>query len=213
MAIDIIPKSLYPFVPKYLGVPALLRSGAQILDTITLGVFGLSDALSQLIGAESTGWGVFDPSGAPIADFDSLFAVGYQNDSKVSNYPLEQGAFSSYNKVETPFGVHVTLRCGGTQERRAQFLASIEYARRSLLLYTVVTPEFTYQNVNFTGLGVTRSTREGAGVIIAELTGEEVRQRANAAYSKPKDATGYDPSDLGQIQTYDDATLDTSGVV
>ena len=213
MPIDLIPKSLYPFVGKYAGVPALLRSGARILDTITLGLFGIGDALSQLIGEGSTGWGVFDPSGQTIADYDSVHAVEYQNSSKLSNYPLEQGAFASYNKVETPFGVRVTLRCGGDLQRRAQFLAAMETARRGLLFFTVVTPEYTYQNVNFTELSVRRTTAEGAGIIIAELTGEEVRQRANAAYSAPKDASGYGTSDLGQVQTVDDSNIDVSGVV
>jgi hypothetical protein len=213
MPIDIVPKSLYPFVPQFAGVPALLRSGAQIFDSITLGVFGLGDVLSSIIGPDVSKWAVLDPSGTPIADYDSVFAVGYQNTSKTSEYPLEKGAFASYNKVESSFSVHVTLNKGGTEAERAQFMAAVETARRSMLMFTVVTPEFTYENVNFNSLSVSRTTENGAGMVSAELVGLEIRQRANAAYSQPKDPSAYDPSNLGQVQTYDDATLDTSGVV
>lgn len=213
MPIDIVPKSLYPFVPKALGVPPLLRSAAQLLDTATLGYLGIGDALSQLIGAEPIRWGVFDESGGKIAPYDSVYAVGYQNESKISNYPLEQGAFASYNKVETPFDVRVTLHCGGSEDDRAQFMASLETARKSLRLFTVLTPEFTYKDVNFTGLDISRRREEGVNMIIANLIGVEVRQKANANYSAPKGDAGFDAQDLGQVQTVDDVNIDVTGVV
>lgn len=206
MAIDFIPKSLYPVVPQALGVPALLRSGAQLLDTRTLGFLGVSSAINQLIGAPLVEWGVFDSSGNFIADYDSVFAVGYVNDSRVSDYPVEQGQFASYNKVHNPFDVRVTLKCGGSEDRRALFLAKCEAARKSLAGYMVVTPETTYENVNFTGIRWERTGDGGATLLTVELVGREIRSTtAKASYS--------DQMNLGTVQTVDDPSFDASGIV
>lgn len=212
MPIDPIPKSLYPVVPQALGVPALLRSGAQILDTITLGKLGIGDALTSIIGAEPIKWGVFDADGKSIGDYDSLVASDYQNESRISDYPVEQGSFASYNKVDNPFDVAVTLNCGGDEARRAAFLTACESARKSREFYTVVTPEYTYKNVNFIGLNYRRSLRDGAYMLSVQLVGREVREK-NAANSSPKDPGASDMSQSGMVQTVDDPGFDTTGVV
>lgn len=213
MPIPTIPKSLYPLVPNSAGVPALLRSGARILDTITLGKFGFGSMLDDLIGAEPVKWGVFHSLQVKIADYDSVYAVGHQSESHISDYPLELGAFASYNKIQVPFDVTVTLNCGGSEEKRATFLSDLEEARAGLYLYSVMTPERTYENVNFTGLNVQRSLREGAHMIIAQLIGREVREVASAAYSKPKEPAAYEVQAQGQVQIISDPTFDATGVV
>lgn len=212
MPFEIVPKSLYPLVPNAAGVPALLRSAARLTDTATLGYLGLSDSLSSLIGAEPVKWGVFDSSGAKIAPYDSVYETAYQNDSRVSDYPVEAGAFGTYNKVESAFQVMVTLTCGGDEATRANFQTALETARRSLNLYTVMTPDRTYYDVNFTGLNISRTLREGAYLISAQLSGREVREIAQAEYSAPKDIGAYDPKEQGQIQVISDPTIDASGI-
>lgn len=205
MAFDIIPKSLYPVVPQALGVPALLRSGAQLLDTVTLGYLGASDALNSIIGSEPIKWGIFDNGGNLIGDYDSVLAVGYQNDSRISDYPVEQGQFASYNKVDNPFDVNVKLICGGSENRRATFLAACEMVRKSLQGYSVITPTATYQNVNFTSISTENTTQEGANIAIVTLTGREIRNTPTASYS--------DSTNLGAVQTVDDPNFDASGIV
>lgn len=212
MTIDIIPKSLYPVVPQALGVPALLRSGAQLLDTITLGYLGVGDALSQLIGNEVVRWGVYDESGTTIGDYDSMLAAEYRNESAISDYPVENGAFASYNKVDSPFDVVVRLACGGSDLRRAAFQAACEVARGTLRTYTIVTPTRTYESINFIGISVQNSRSEGANLLTVELTGREVRETASAQQS-PKSASAYDTVDQGLIQTVDDPSIDISGIV
>lgn len=232
MAIPTIPKSLYPLVPKALGVPALLRSGAQLLDTLTLGYLGIGKALGSLIGSEPVTWGVFDQDGRTIAPYDSVFAVGYQNESRLSDYPIEQGSFATFNKVAIPFDVVVTLTCGGSDAHRAEFLASLEIARAGLRSYIVLTPDRTYRNVNFTGLNMQRSAREGATLLTVQLLGREVREVSGAIYSQPtiaqqeatsgipaatigtpKNVAAYATKDQGLIQTVRNTALDSVRIV
>lgn len=213
MPIFTIPKDIYPLVPNAPGVPTLLRSAATILDTITLGYLGLGDALTSLIGAEPIKWSVIDASGQKFAPYDTIFAVGYQNDARVSDYPVELGAFAAYNKVEAPFDISVTLMCGGSEEDRAAFVAAVERARASLDLYTITTPEYTYRNVNFVSLSMQRTARDGAYLIIAQMTAREVRQKASAAYSTPKNIGAFDVQAQGQVQIISDPSFDATGVV
>lgn len=208
MPITPVPRQLYPLVPQAPGVPAVLRSAAALADTVTLGYLGLSDRLSDIIGAETVKWGIFDSNGAAIADYDSFISSDYQNPSSISKYPVELGGFNSYNKVESPYEVMAILSCAGGEERRATFQAKIEAARRSLQLYSVFTPTRTYADVNITTVAIRHELTEGANVTRAILSCEQVRQRAQANYSSPLNTL-----DNGQIQTVDDVNIDTSGVV
>ena len=186
MTIDVIPKSLYPLVPSLPGVPAVLRSYARVFDTATLGYLGIGDALNSAIGSEPVQWGVFDTAGKSIADYDSFNSFRYRNESAVSTYPLEQGGFATYNKVDSPYDAVVTLACGGSGARRAAFQVAIETARRTLQLYTILTPEVTYISASIVAIDVQRQERNGSHIIIANLHVQEVRQKTTAAYSSTK---------------------------
>lgn len=213
MTIDIIPKSLYPLVPQAPGVPPLLRNVARIIDTVTLGYLGVSDALNGIIGAPAVKWAVFDDSGTPIADYDSVLAFGYQNEFRISDYPVEQGQFASYNKTNNPFDVVVTFTCGGSDERRTAFLTALENAKESLQTYTVTTPDYSYRNVNFVGIRTQRNSREGVTLLTVEMAGREIRNTGVSTFPTPKSDAGYPIVEQGMIQTVDDPNFDDSGVV
>lgn len=59
------------------------------------------------------------PVVASTIEFD--FEANYH----ISDYPQEQGAFQSYNKVQMPFDCRVRLACGGTIAQRQAFLNSL----------------------------------------------------------------------------------------
>lgn len=202
MPMDIIPKALYPLVPNAPGVPTLLRNAATIADVLTGGYLGISDALNNLIGADPVQWGVFDDAGNPIALSDSVISVDYRNGSRISDYPVEQGAFASYNKVANPYDAKVRLACGGTEDSRADFLDALEVATASLNLYTIVTPERTYLNANIESMDYKRESMNGAYMIVVDLYLREIRETATAAFSAAQEPSGADPQSQGQVQTF-----------
>ncbi|MES2348874.1 MAG: hypothetical protein V4641_15040 [Pseudomonadota bacterium] len=211
MPIDIVPKALYPLVPKLPGVPPMLRAGAQIFDTITLGFFGASDALNSIIGTGQSNWGIVDEAGNPIAAYDSFTAMRYRNESQISTYPVELGGFVAYNKVANPYDIQVVLTCGGSEARVSQFLVDIQIMQESLSLVSIISPEFTYESANITGIDYARTQSEGSHMIAATLTCVEVRQTARADFSTNKNPEADDPKSLGQIQTVDDPDIDVTG--
>lgn len=211
MPIDLIPKPLYPLVPQVAGVPALLRGGAAIFDTLTFNTIGFGDALGDVIGTDPSKWGVFDDQGTPIADYDSVFSVDYTNNSRVSNFPVEEGGFTSYNKVATPYDVEVILNCGGSPARRSACLTALQLARDSVDLYSIFTEIDTILNANCVNLSYRHAAEEGAAILTARLQFLEVRNTATANFTNPKVPNAFDPQSGGQLQPVEDQTIDTSG--
>lgn len=203
MPILTVPKSLYPVVPQLPGVPALLRSGATILDGLTLGYLGFGDALSDLIGADPVKWGIFDQDGQPVADYDSVFTMDYNNDSTISEYKVEEGGFTSFNKVDNSYDSVVVLNCGGSESRRAACLIALQQARASLDLYAIFTPTDTILDANIIGLSYASRATEGSNMLTAHLLLKEVRKNATATFSQPSTASAFLPRAQGQIQTVD----------
>lgn len=207
MPLPIIPKNLYPLVPNVAGVPALLRNSLRILDTLTLGALGIGN----ILGDEPIRWGIFNSNGDSIAVFDTIISVDMRDSCRVSNYPVENGSFKSYNKVENPYDARVVMTRGGTEAQRKEFIDSLTAAKKSLELLTIVTPEATYNNATIEEFDYIRETNNGAGMIKAVLTIIEVRQIAAAKYSAPKSISAADLQSQGQLQPIPDTTIDASG--
>lgn len=212
MSFPTVLKSLYPLVPAVNGVPAVLRAGAQVFDTITLGFFGAGDLVNSIIGSEPVLWGVFDSRGQPIADFDSLVSMDFRNENRVSDYPIEEGSFASYNKVDTPFTTQVMLSCGGDMTRRAAFQAALRAAVKSLTLYTVVAEDGTFENCNLVSIDWTRTSQNGAHKIDAFCEFREIRQRGTTAFSQTAEPQGADTINQGQVQAVDDPSIAVEGL-
>lgn len=120
-------------------------------------------------------WGIFDQNGNAIIEADSVFGVEYARDFHISDYPQEQGAFESYNKVKVPYQAKVTFLISSSVDDRSTFLTALEQAVASLDLVTVVTPEITYPSANLTHMGYRREARQGATLLRVEVWCEEVR--------------------------------------
>lgn len=202
MPMPIIPKALYPLVPNLPGVPVLLRSGAVIVDALTGNLFGLTDAFDSFFGTNPIQWGIFDESGNQVVQADSVVSLAARNGTRLVDYPLEEGAFATYNKVAEPYFIRVRMTRGGTEEQRAQFLLDLEAASASLELYTVMTPEITYTRANIEGFEYIREARNGANLITADIALREIRNTVTTAFNVPKSIDGADQQSAGQVQTF-----------
>lgn len=203
----------YPDVPPYPGVPALPRDpalsftlpipitaqtvvsftstaqqlAAGNLDGIVTGeldtLMGTGDGVSSESDLQLQRWGLFDENGEPVLRPTSFLGLEYRNSNRVSNYPLEQGAFESYNKVADPFDLVVGFAHGGDLGERADFLARVLELSKTLDLYTLVTPEETFQSVNIQRYDYARKTTNGASLIIVNLFLTEVRINTDSEFT------------------------------
>lgn len=176
----IIPKPRFPNVPKLPGVPQLLRS--PLFPASPSPVLGAAIALGRLWQSLFTQplWAIYkkaevaeiDDDGIegvtvtaerqPVIVPDSFLEFGYRNEFTISDYPIQDGGFVSYDKVSNPFETNVKMSKGGSQQERKKFLDSIENIIGTMDLYDILTPEKTYLSVNVTRYEIIRQGTVGA---------------------------------------------------
>ena len=213
MAMPNLEVPQYPDVPNVAGVPPLFRDpDAPPQPDPTLDMSDGSDLPSTPIAPI---WGIFNADGDKLAIADNIPGFDYHGSSRISDYIQEKGAFASYNKVQRPGEARVRMTKGGSLMDRQDFLEAIETAKQSTDLYSVVTPERTYPNVNVEEYSIHRETRNGATLLTVELVLLEIRQTGTAQFSQSADGTqapmalpadqvqnpaSADPVSLGQVQ-------------
>jgi hypothetical protein len=155
-----------------IGLPTIPNFAPSVSGALLS--FGGAFLINQIFGNY---WGIFDQSGFPILLADNVTRVGYQDSSKVSSAPVESGSFAHYNKVISPNSVTVqmTKGSGGVMERGA-FLGIIKALAGSTDLFTVITPEAIYPNVNITSHDYSREATDGARLLKVNLHLEEIRE-------------------------------------
>lgn len=197
MPITPIVVPAFPNVPFVLGVPALLRDILNLPANPPLGPF--VDGPGVTSNQFGPTWGIYDADGGLAIDPDSVIAVEYRNDHRISDYPVEEGGFESYNKVTVPYDVRVTMTKGGTDSDRAAFLADCEALAATLDLFTVVTPEVSYADLNPTHFDLSRKRERGATLLTVEMWFEQVRNTATATYTSTKTASGASTLNNGTV--------------
>lgn len=183
-----------PNVPNVPGVPALASYAAQTIALI------FSDVVSALGIFGSPGWDV-QLNGVSVLDFDSVVSFSFKQDSPVSDYPVEDGGFQSYDKVQLPAEIRLSVAAGGSVARRASFLQSINDEFNTVDLYDIVTPEEVYASFNFTRREVrTRESDRGVGLIIVELTFTQIRVTTTTTFSNTQQPGYGSDQNIGSVQ-------------
>lgn len=207
---------LYPFpdVPIAAGVPSVVRSAVTSQPAnLILGTVGstLLDALQS-----QQQWGIVDADNNPLLGstglnlVESLVSqptilstvdVSYIRETRSANFPLEEGSFASYNKVQTPASPTVTLALSGSSDDRTAFLNALEVACISTNLYSVITPEIQYIGYSLDRFTYKRSAGKGATLLTVEIALEEIRQ-VSAAYTTASPITNpQNPAATSQVNS------------
>lgn len=153
------------------GLPSLSSGAANLF--VTQLVLLTADAILGLLGFQQQ-WGIFS-NGAPVVEADNVVSFDFRQDFSISNYPVEQGSFASYNKVQHPQEMKFRFSTGGSNASRQAFINSIQAVIADTNLYDVVTPDAAYTNLNFTHWDYSRSADRGNGLLVIDVWCEEVR--------------------------------------
>jgi len=141
------------------------------------------------VGTAAPVWGLFDADGVQALQPDTFLGIEFRNSSRLSDYPLEQGAFESYNKVANPFDLVVGMAIGGSEAARTDFLARLRAMEDDLNLYTLVTPEEVFESVNLERYDYSRKQHNGATLLTVNLYLKEIRINLKSEYvTSPEDA-------------------------
>lgn len=149
-------------------------------------------------------WAVIDESGSRICDYDSIDDLSADSQSVVPTEPQENGALYAYDKVSQPAQAHLALLFSGDVAAQTAALAKLEAARKSLKLFTIVTPYRVVERMALIGISEVRASSGGMNLLTAELTFQEVKV-ANISGAtvewKPANATSANQVDVGKKQS------------
>ncbi len=159
--------------------------GAPLLQNPLVGgtLAAAAPILSRIFNGLVVQWGVFNSSGNLAVTPDTFIGVEGIVPNTLNDAPLEQGSFATYNKVKIPDRVTVRMATGGTIANRANFLATLKQMVADLNLYSIVTPEQTWQNMNMVTYDLRREAFRGAGLVMVNCLFEEVRAIQSVSYS------------------------------
>ena len=110
-----------------------------------------------------------------IADFDTFISFNGKHESQIVQNAIEEGAFRSVNKIRKPNTCTVELSKGGLQSDIQLVLDNLKKYKDSTDLLHVVTPFGVLEDVNLIGLDYTFKNGEGASMLNAKLTLQEVQ--------------------------------------
>lgn len=156
------------------GAPKLLNGQ---INPAVIGLLG--NLVNSLINLRfpAPNWGVFLPGTTTKAfDVSSVSELDIGGESAVSDYPLENGTFTSYNKVVMPNVFAIRLTRDGSETQRAAFLTWLATNKDALTLFDILCPEATYTNATLKSYRVSRSSSSGAAMVLADCIFQEVRQ-------------------------------------
>lgn len=195
----------FPNVPFATGVPLVQRAPAftQALQAVSLGVSLLtSDRYSNASMFDGPQWGIFDRDGNPVVQPDTILGMEYREEYQVADYPLERGGFSSYNKVAVPFDVRIRMAVSGSQGERADLLTTMQQIAGSLDLFTVATPDISYQSATVNHYDYRRETRNGGvSMVVVDVWLQEIRETGTTQFASTKQASSQLPQQGGNKQS------------
>ncbi len=186
----------FPNVPDVAGVPPLARDPLAAPFIVILLV---ADAVLLFTGLTIKSWGLFQ-DGIPLITADSVVTMGYKQDWSISNYPVEGGAFETYDKVQLPFEIRLQFSKGGSSAAKAAFLQSISQIAGNTQLYDVYTADAIYNDVTIMRYNYDREALKGVGLLVVDVYVIQVSVTATQQFSNTVNPASASPSSTGISQ-------------
>lgn len=187
----------FPNVPNVPGVPPLLRAPGISAAALILLTSDLIAGSFTILGQPR--WGIFR-GGVPVIVADNVVSFDFKRDWSIADYPIEEGGFETYDKVQLPYDVRIRFSTGGSESDRQAFLNSIAAVADTIDLYDVVTPEAIYQSVNISHYDFHRTSTNGVGLIVVDIWMTEVRITATAAFANTQQPNVAGGQNQGAVQ-------------
>jgi hypothetical protein len=165
----------------YNGIPVVAASAANLLGFGS--IINTLNTLTSLVGVT-------------IEDDFSIVDFSYKQDWAIATYPVEDGGFQSYDKVQLPFDVRMRVAAGGPAANRQSLIDILADSSNSLKLYDAVTPEQVYPSCNIVHVDYARKSHEGLGLLVADVWLQEVRVTSAAFFANTQQ-----PGSAGQVST------------
>lgn len=157
------------------GVPNLLKNAPKAIGITLLG--NLVNQVWDFLFPAPT-WGVFNVGTTDIAiAVSAIIEQDVSAEARVSDYIIQSGSFTSYNKVRNPDIITIRMTKDGGDVSRQELLAWLDKNTTDTSLFDILSPEWRYPNVTLVAYRLSRSARSGAAMIVADCLFQQVREK------------------------------------
>lgn len=154
-------------------------------------------------------WGLF-LNGESVIVADAVATFSFKQEFSVSDYPVEDGAFASYDKVQIPQEVRFRFTSGGSQSNRQALIDSVKaIIGDTENFYTAVTPEHVIENMTATHWDYARNN--AVGLISIDVWAINIQVPSSTPnFQNTQSPSGASQQPGGSVQTSSTPTTDTS---
>lgn len=148
----------------------------------------------------------------PLCIPSSWGEFSVQEESAISDYPQEKGAFQPYNKVRRPKTVTVSLTKTGSDLARFAWLAMIEQqeAEFPTQLYTIISPEAIFVDYTIQRLAYNKRPDRGSNILHLDIVFMRVPQIGTSASGDTVAPKSGPVQQIGQVFTRAVAAAETA---
>jgi hypothetical protein len=174
----------------YQNGQAVIQPANQFTGLLTSAVGTLAE-IASIVGV---------PNLVPVVA--STVSFEFAQDWPISDYPQEQGAFQSYNKVTLPFDVKVRLTCQGDEAARQAFLTTCLgiAGANAPAVFDVQTPEIVFTSCSATHINWRREADQGVTLIVVELWFKQIAVTTATTFENTQQPGDASPQSLGNGQ-------------
>lgn len=152
----------------------------MIINAVSLVTADVLSILGGLGGGPQ--WGLF-LNGEPAVTAENVISFEFKQDYRIANFPVEEGSFETYNKVQVPYDVRLQFSTGGSVAARQALTDSVDAIIGSTDLFDAVTPEKVYQSVNPVHQSQRRTSRNGVGLLVIDVYCQQIRVTATQQFA------------------------------
>lgn len=181
------------------GVPPLLNKIGNVGNKVILLVADASRVLGLFSNAAPQ-WGIYKNKKLALKP-DSIVSIEAKTPWLVSDYPMEKGAFQSYNKVKQPREARVRMNKGGAVASRTQFFLTLKAMASSLDVYDIYMPEGALQSMTLVSYEFVRTATSGISLVSFDVHFVEVMQTVTPAFTNTAVPEDGSPAQGGTVQT------------
>ena len=208
-----MPLIPYPNVPPLPGVPALNRSNNAQFVSAALNVVG--QLLPNSLFGQDFSITNSETGAAALVPY-SFVSFEIKKESKVPFYPIEQGEFASYNKVQLPAEIRMTCTVNNQKQgllqglnvfglnkqapwNKAQFLKAMNDLIIDATLLNIITPNGSFPNYTLTHFDYRSEARSGATLLIIQIYFMQVIPGATSTVTATLSPSGASAVNNGQV--------------
>ena len=166
--------------------------------------------LNPLNGVMGSAWAIVRDDLLPIAPYTAIGALDHNRDAKIPDEPIEGGKLATYNNVQEPKRVNVTLLFNGDFALQMLGMTMLDNFIESAETCTIFSPAQIWRNMALEHYDYSRTDSGGASLLALNCSFKDIIRvdLSTRTISQPKRATSAGKVNTGQASTKQSAAFD-----